>query len=146
MIHTEEKSMNQQKRIFIIGLPGAGKGLFAKLLAEKLDWQFLDADLGIEYHFGRTLDEILGKKGQEDFHQSQLNVLIALQSKEHIVIATDASIVCSQKIRQLLSSEFVVFLQVSTSVQLVRISRNPAPLLPDTAKKMSNFEIQYLIK
>ncbi|KTD61004.1 shikimate kinase [Legionella santicrucis] len=127
--------MNQHTRIFIIGLPGAGKGLFGKLLAEKLGWQFIDADLGMEYHVGRSLDEVLGKKGQEDFYRCQLEILTALQSKEHIVVATDASIVCSENIRQFLSTEFVVFLQVSTTVQLMRISRNPAPLLPNTDLK-----------
>lgn len=127
--------MNSHKRIFIIGLPGVGKALFGKLLAEKLGWQFIDADLGMEYHVCHILDEIFGKEGQEEFYRCQLEILTALQSREHIVVATDASIVCSEGIRELLSSEFVVFLQASTSVQLVRIARNPAPLLPETDLK-----------
>mgnify|MGYP002386000602 CR=1 FL=1 len=121
--------MNQPKRIFIVGLPGAGKGLFAKLLAEKLGWQFVDADLGIEYHVGRTLNEIFSAEGLKEFYQCQKEILTALQAKEHIVAATDASIVCNEGIRQLLSAEFVVFLQVSTAVQIGRVSRNPMPLL-----------------
>lgn len=122
--------MTPHKRIFIVGLPGAGKGLFAKLLAEKLGWQFIDADLGIEYHFGRTLNEILGAQGQENFYQCQYDLLSTLKIKENIVVATEASIICNEPIRQLLSSEFVIFLQVSTAIQIGRISRNPLPLLP----------------
>ncbi|MGL5743124.1 MAG: shikimate kinase [Legionella sp.] len=124
--------MSQCKRIFIIGLPGAGKGLFAKLLAEQLGWQFIDADLGIEYHFGRTLDAILGPEGQGHFYQNQLAILNALLAKEHCVVATDACIVGHDKIRHLLSSAFTVFLQVSTELQIGRIARNPLPLLPNT--------------
>ncbi|WP_058476189.1 shikimate kinase [Legionella steigerwaltii] len=126
--------MNQPKRIFIVGLPGVGKGLFAKLLAEKLGWQFIDADLGIEYHVGRTLNEIFDAKGQKDFYQCQKNILKELQAKEHIVATTDASIICNEAIRQLLSSEFVVFLQVNTAIQIGRISRNPLPLLTTDLK------------
>jgi shikimate kinase len=53
-------------------------------------------------------------------------------TQENIVVTTDPSIVCTEKNRQLLSSEFVVYLQVSTPVQMKRISREPAPLLSIT--------------
>ncbi len=130
--------MSHYKRIFIIGLPGAGKGIFAKLLAEKLGWQFIDADLGIEYHLGRTLNEIFGAKGQKDFYQCQYDLLSALKIKENIVVATEASIICDEAIRQLFASEFVVFLQVSTEVQIGRIARNPSPLLSPDLKTFFN--------
>ena len=48
--------------------------------------------------------------------------------QENIVVTTDASIVLNEKNRQLLSAEFVVYLQVSTPIQLDRTSHQP--LLP----------------
>ncbi|QMT60942.1 shikimate kinase [Legionella sp. PC997] len=126
--------MNQYKRIFIVGLPGAGKGLFAKRLALKLGWDFIDADLGIEYHIGRPLNKIFGAEGQKDFYQCQYDLLSVLKTQENIVVATEASIVCNEAIRDLLSTEFVVFLQVSTAVQIERIARNPSPLLATDLK------------
>jgi shikimate kinase len=120
--------MNQSKRIFIIGHPGAGKAVVAEALAEKLGWQFIDADFGLEFHIGRTLNEILGKTGEEAFHQCESEIFLNQLKKENIVLTTDASIVCNEKNRQLLSREFVVYLQVSTSVQIERISRDPVPL------------------
>lgn len=122
--------MSHYKRIFIIGHTGAGKALVAKTLAEKLGWQFIDADFGLELNIGRDLNEILGKQGQEAFYDCQSEILDALLKKENIVVATDGSIACSEKNRQLLSSEFVVFLGVSTSVQIERTTRNSASLLP----------------
>jgi shikimate kinase len=120
--------MSQYKRIFIIGHPGAGKALVAKTLAEKLGWQFINADLGLEFHIGRTLNEILGKHGEKAFHHCASEILANQLQKEKIVVTTDASIVCHEKNRQLLSAEFVVYLQVSTPMQMERTSRNPAPL------------------
>lgn len=122
--------MSKYNRIFIVGHPGAGKGLLAKTLAEKLQWKFIDADLGLESKFGRPLINILGNQGIENFNKCQEEALETQLNKQKIVIATDGNIACSEKSRQLLSSEFVVFLKTSTATQLERSIRNQEPLLP----------------
>lgn len=128
----ENINMSQYKRIFIIGHPGAGKALVAKTVAEKLGWQFIDADLGLEFRIGRTLTDIMGRQGVDTFYDCESEILATQLTLDNIVVTTDPSIVCSEKNRQLLSSEFVVYLQVSTPVQMKRISRDPAPLLSIT--------------
>ena len=50
------------------------------------------------------------------------------------MVTTDDCIICSDKSRKLLASEFTVYLKVSTSVQLERIAHN-RPLLPLTDYK-----------
>lgn len=121
--------MSSYKRIFIIGHPGAGKAMLAKTLAEKLGWQFIDIDLGLEFRVGRILPEIIGKQGEKAFHDCESEILATQLLKENIVVTTDPAIVCSEKNRQLLSSEFVVYLKVSIPVQIERTSREPTPLL-----------------
>lgn len=122
--------MNQCKRIFIVGYPGSGKALLANTLAEKLGWQFINADFGLEFHIGRPLTEILGSEGEYAFGRCQSEILARLLTQENIVVATDASIANHEKNREMLASEFVVFLQVSTAVQVERTERNPGSLLP----------------
>jgi shikimate kinase len=123
--------MRQPKRIFIVGHPGAGKALLAKTVAEKLGWQYIDADFGLESRIGRPLTEILDKQGKAAFLNCQSEILAALHSKGYIVVTTDASIVCSKKNRELLATEFVVYLKVSTSVQIERSTARPSnQLLP----------------
>jgi len=121
--------MSKYKRIFIVGHSGAGKGVLAKALAEKLGWQYLDADFALGPSIGRSLVEIIGNQGEEAFHHCLSEILSYQSSKENIVVTTDDGIVCQEKNRQLLSSEFTVHLKVSTPVQLERISHN-RPLLP----------------
>lgn len=123
--------MSLYQRIFIIGHPGAGKALFAKKLAEKLDWQFVDADLGLEFRVGRTLTNMIGKQGVDAWNDCQSEILVALIKQQHIIVTTDASIVDNNKNRALLSSEseLVVYLKVSTAVQIERTARNPKLLL-----------------
>jgi shikimate kinase len=121
--------MTRHKRIFIIGHSGAGKGVLAKALAEELGWQFLDADFALVPSIGRTLSEIVGHQGEEKFFHCLTDILTNQISKENIVVTTDDSIICHEKNRKLLSSEFNVYLTVSTHVQLERIAHN-RPLLP----------------
>jgi shikimate kinase len=122
--------MNQPQRIFIMGHHGAGKALLAKNLAQSLGWRFVDADLGLESHIGRHLHEILGEQGTDAFYNSQFDILTSLCTQENIVVSTDSSVTCSEKNRQLLQTEVTVFLDVSTPVQMTRISRNAENLLP----------------
>lgn len=127
--------MSEYKRIYIVGHPGAGKALIAKTLAKKLGWQFIDANFDLEFRVGRIFPDILGKEGENSLLDCQSEILISQQKQNNIVVATDGSIVCSEKNRQLLDSEFVVHLKVSTQVQLERVARDPVPLLNSTEIK-----------
>ncbi len=127
--------MSKHQRIFIIGHMGAGKGLVGKALADKLGWQFIDADFGLERSVGRTLNEIIGKQGEDALHQCESEILAHQLSKEKIVVVTDSCIISTEKNRKLLASEIVVYLTVSTPVQLERMS-HPLPLFPIADRKV----------
>ena len=121
--------MAKPKRIFIVGHSGAGKGVLAEALAKKLGWKYIDADFGLAPTIGRSVAEILGNQGEKSFNQCLTDILSAQMKQENIVVTTDDSIVCDEKNRALLSSEFTVNLKVGIKVQLERISVN-RPLLP----------------
>ena len=121
--------MSKQHRIYIIGHPGAGKGLLAKSLAEKIGWTYVDADLGLEAKVGLTMQEILGQSGDTSLQKAMSRVLSILNKQQNIVITTDASIVCDERNRELLKSGLVVYLKVSLPVQMERSSRQSLPLL-----------------
>jgi len=124
--------MSQHKRIFIVGHSGAGKGVLAQLVAKKLGWKFINADvLGSTVHIGRTVSEIAGEEAERAFNRCLTEILSHQISKDNIVVTTDESIICDEKARELLKLEFTVFLKVSTSVQLERIAEGDyRPLLP----------------
>ena len=50
-------------------------------------------------------------------------------TQENIVVTTDENVACDPKAREILKSEFTVYIEVSTSVQAERMS-NYRPLLP----------------
>lgn len=122
--------MNKPKRVFIVGHMGAGKSLLSEALAKKLAWQYIDANPSLERYIGRNLNEILGKQGEEAFHQCEAEIILHYIGKEHAVIVMEEAVIATKKNRELLSSEFVVYLKVSTPVQIERMQGGRSPLLP----------------
>src|SRR5688572_18522860 len=114
--------MKEQKTILVVGHPGSGKGIFAKQLAEKLNVKFIDADFGLEYHIGRTIDEILGESGACQFQVCQKQLLSSFVKEREVVVATDASAIDKGDL-QFLADAIVIYLKVNLPIQLERISR-----------------------
>jgi len=127
--------MKKYQRIFIIGHPGAGKALIAKEVADKLAWQFVDADFGLEFHMGRKLNDLFDQNGVHAFHQAETSVLKELLQKKNIVVTTDASIVFNNDSKELLKDDLIVYLKVSTQVQLERNQTNPSAIMSSTQIK-----------
>ncbi len=122
--------MTQYKRVFLIGHPGAGKGLVGKALADKLGWRFVDADFGLEMKIGRNRADMMGNHSHSSFDDCESSILAHQLGQENLVVTTDAGIVLNEKNRQLLSQEFVVYLRVSTAIQMERTLRQLETLLP----------------
>lgn len=128
--------MSKYKRIFVVGPMGAGKTLLSEALAKKLEWQFIDANPGLERYIGRNLNEIFGKQGEEAFHQCEAEIISHYIGKENVVVMLEEAVIATEKNRKLLSSEFVVYLQVSTKVQIERWEKGRSPLLPIADRKV----------
>ena len=122
--------MNEPKRIFIVGHMGAGKFLLAEALAKKLGWQLIDANPSLERYIGRSLNEIIGPQGEAAFHECEAEILSHYIGKEHIVVVLEEGVIATEKNRRLLSSEYVIYLKVSTPMQIERMKDGRTPLLP----------------
>ena len=122
--------MTKQNRIFIVGRSGAGKGVLAQAVADKLGWKFINADiLGCAGHIGRKTSEILGEEGTKHFNQCLSEILKHQTTQENIVVTTDENIADNEETQKLLKDEFTVYLKVSTAIQVERLA-NYRPLLP----------------
>ncbi|CZP95977.1 Shikimate kinase 1 [Legionella pneumophila] len=118
------------KRIFIVGHMGAGKFIFTEALAKKLGWQIVDANPSIERYIGRQTRDILGEQGEAAFNRCQADIIAHCTGKENVVVLLEECVVSSEQCRELLSSEFVVYLKVSIPTQLGRMQNGRVPSLP----------------
>lgn len=85
-----------EKNIILIGMPGAGKSTVGVVLAKKLGYAFVDADLVIQEREGKLLHEIISERGVEGFWQVEESVGESIEARR-TVIATGGSAVYGPK-------------------------------------------------
>ena len=61
--------MNREQKIFLIGLPGAGKTTMGLNLSSHLGLQFIDLDACIEKDTNQSVEEIFLEKGESHFRK-----------------------------------------------------------------------------
>jgi shikimate kinase len=76
------------------------------------------------------LNEILGKHGEEALHRCEAEIISHYIGKEHVVVLLEEAVIATEQNRKLLSSEYVIYLKVSTPTQMERMKGGRVPLLP----------------
>jgi len=95
------------KNIVLIGMPGTGKSVVGRALAQRLGYAFVDADDIIAEQAGKTLPEILRSEGLEAFLEIEEQVGRTMKF-ECTVIATGGSMVLSETAMENLKKDSVI--------------------------------------
>lgn len=83
------KAMKQQMgNIVLIGMPGTGKSLIGKLLAELTGKTLQDTDAKIEEEAEMTIPEIFEKEGEAGFRDRESAICKKLGKERNLIIAT----------------------------------------------------------
>ena len=94
-IHRQLK--REMENIILIGMPGCGKSTVGKLLAQKLNKPFVDADSQIEAAAGMTIPEIFADSEETGFRQIETMVLSELGKQSGLIIATGGGCVTQER-------------------------------------------------
>jgi len=124
--------------VFLVGPMGVGKTTVGKLLAEELNYTFIDTDREIEARCGADIPWIFDVEGEAGFRQREMKALDELSKKDRIVLATGGGIVLKPENRERLKSRgFVVYLTAHLDLLVERTSKDKKrPLLQvDDPKK-----------
>ena len=93
-----------QDNIFLVGLMGAGKTSVGRLLAQRLDMKFFDADAEIERITGVKIPVIFEIEGESGFRSREEKMIEQLNAMNGIVLATCGGAVISDTNRRFLKS------------------------------------------
>ncbi len=71
----------------LIGYRATGKTTIARLLAERLGWAWIDADVEIERRAGKSIARIFAEDGEPAFRDVEAQVIADLCRNEQLVLA-----------------------------------------------------------
>lgn len=74
-------------RLVLTGFMGAGKTTVGRLLAERLEWKFLDLDAHIEARTGLTVAAIFAAHGEPHFRRLESGALASALGLKNVVLA-----------------------------------------------------------
>lgn len=75
------------RRIVLTGFMGAGKSTVGRLLAEQLDWSFLDLDAHLEARAGATVPQLFERHGEPHFRRLESSALASALRQSSLVLA-----------------------------------------------------------
>jgi len=118
--------------IFLLGLPGSGKTTLGRGLAQKIGWDFVDADAALTESTGRTPAEWIQKDGESAFRIAEASLLEDLLAKGKTVVALGGGIVTTPSaLGWLRQFPHVLALHTSLSTLQERQASAPRPALTD---------------
>lgn len=134
-------TMNPSPNLFLIGPMGAGKSTIGRRLAGHFRMPFIDMDEELERRTGVSVSLIFEVEGEPGFRVRETRLLAEVAAMAGAVIATGGGAILAQENREIMQRQgFVLYLPVSVSQQLARLSRDTRrPLLraPDRRERLT---------
>lgn len=115
-------------KIYLIGLPGSGKTTVGKVLAKKLNYEYIDLDAEIENRNSMLIESFIDDEGIDRFRALETNTLRSIKGND-IVVSCGGGIV-EKEDNKLLMPGVIVFLDTSLELIKKRLKNDyPRPLL-----------------
>ena len=126
------------RQVVLTGFMGAGKSTIGPLLAERLGWEFLDADTAIESRAAKTVAEIFAQHGESAFRALEAEAIREHALHQNLVLALGGGALETPATRELLASldqTCVLFLDAPLDLLVSRCLVQPGaadrPVLAD---------------
>ncbi len=100
-------NLQSTQGIVLIGMPGAGKSTLGILLAKEMGYDFIDTDISIQVHTGKTLQNIIDETDYLNLRNIEEKILLATDCHNKVV-ATGGSVVYSKAGMQHLQQQAVI--------------------------------------
>jgi shikimate kinase len=132
------------QRIVLTGFMGAGKSTVGQLLAQRLNWRFVDVDDEIEAVAGATIGTIFARHGELWFRELEHQTIRRLAISDQVVLALGGGAIEDHRTRSLLleaDATRLIHLEAALETVLLRCQGTETlrPVLQDEA----NLEARY---
>lgn len=133
----------------LIGYRATGKTTIARLLAQRLNWDWIDADVEIERRAGKSIARIFAEQGEPAFRDIEAQVIADLCRKDRLVVAAGGGAPLRPESRRAMrAAGRVVWLTARPETILMRMSADPTTTTrrPDLTDKSPLEEILHVLQ
>jgi shikimate kinase len=134
--------------LVLIGYRATGKTTLARLLAGRLGWDWIDADVEIERRAGKSIARIFAEDGEPSFRDIEAKAIADLCRRERLVLAAGGGAPMRTESREAMrAAGTVVWLKASPETILARMSGDATTISrrPDLTDKGGLAEIVDLL-
>lgn len=124
--------------LFLVGMMGAGKTVWGKLLAQETEFHFLDLDEEIVAREGLSVSSIFAEKGEGYFRQQEASLLRYLGKQPKTLISCGGGTPCFfDNMAWMKAHGVVIWLNTPTAVIVERVwrAKQKRPLIARAANK-----------
>ena len=132
----------------LIGYRGTGKTTVAQILAKRLGYAWIDADIEVEQRAGKSIAEIFEASGEEAFRDLETEVVADLCQRERTVLALGGGAILREENRNHLAQcQQIVWLRASAETIAQRLSGDPttAARRPNLTNRGGLHEIEQML-
>lgn len=115
-------------KIILIGFATSYKTTVGRLLAEKLQYLFVDTDAEIARRNNLTIKQIFDTYGEKYFRAKESQLLTELAQSKQTVVACGGGTVLSGNFAEFVANNVVVWLTVTAQTVLSRLGDTQRPL------------------
>ena len=134
--------LREKENIVLIGMPGCGKTTIGKILADKLNFEFIDTDAEIERIYKKSPKEIIENDGIEAFRKAESEIIKDISAKNSCVISTGGGAVLNEEnIINLKQNGKIFFIDRNIS-EIVPTADRPLSSNSDALKKLYDERIE----
>jgi shikimate kinase len=135
--------------LILIGYRATGKTTLARLLAERLGYSWIDADVEIERRAGKTIAKIFAEDGEPAFRDLEAQVIADLCRQPSLVLAAGGGAPLREESRRAMRAcGRVIWLQAQPETILARMSGDATTALrrPNLTDRRPLEEIVHLLE
>lgn len=101
------------KNIVLIGMPACGKSVTGVVLAKAMKMKFIDTDLMIQEHAGKSLQEIIDEDGMERFKETERIVLNSIDIKNAVIATGGSAVYYDDAMMHLKENGIIIYIKIS---------------------------------
>lgn len=114
------------ENILLIGMRGSGKSTTARLLAKKLQKQFIELDDLIVSRENKSVPEIVAEKGWEYFRDVESETVASIAGRQGAIISTGGGVILrGENIVKLKKNSICIFLRADPKIMERRTADDP---------------------